>query len=190
MDPTERYTRLLLAARKEYDLSIERKENHWYWRFLGKLMTIITFGRVDFMNDFFTTIGNRIGVAPSWDMLSTAERYEVLLHEVEHMKQYKRAGLGNIWVGLVIAGFAYLFLPFPIGLAWCRAKMEMGGYAQSIRAYIQLYGVPAALLEKQRIVNQFTSVNYLFMWPFRGYMERWYDETVKRIAKEEGETVP
>jgi hypothetical protein len=64
--------------------------------------------------------------------------------------------------------------------------MEMGGYAQSIRAIIQLRGVNAARANKERIVSQFTSVNYLFMWPFKDYMNSWFDDTVERIAAEEG----
>jgi hypothetical protein len=190
MDHTERYERLLAQAQKEFGLVIEEKADHWYWRVLGALLTLVTFGKVDFMNSFFTTIGNKIGTTPSWDRLYDGEKYEILLHELEHVKQYKAAGFGNVWFGFVVASIGYLFLPFPIGLAWCRASMEMAGYTQTIRALIQLYGVQVALLEKSRIVSQFTSVNYLFMWPFKGYVERWFDETVKKVAAEEGEVMP
>lgn len=185
----ELYTEVMQAAEK-YGIVIEHKAEKWYWRVIGKLLHLITFGNVDFMNSFFTTFGNHIGTAVPWDTLSYAERYEVLLHELEHVKQYKKAGLGNVWVGFVLVGFAYLFLPLPIGLAWCRAKIEMEGYAQSIRALVRLYGVRVARSQKGRIVEQFTSINYLFMWPFRGYMDAWFDSTLRNIAEEEGELYP
>jgi hypothetical protein len=186
MTAKERYDSLVAHATETYGLVLEPKAYRWYWVALGKLMSIITLGKVDFMNSFFTTIFNRIGVTPSWESLSYEDKYEVLLHEVEHMKQYTWAGFGNIWLGQVIAGFGYLLFPLPIGLAWIRARMEMGGYAQSIRAIIQLRGVNAARANKERIVSQFTSVNYLFMWPFKDYMNSWFDDTVERIAAEEG----
>jgi len=185
-DPTELYDDLVKDATEKYGLVIEKKTTKWYWRVAGFLVTLLTFGKVDFMNHFYSTFGNRVGVTPSWDNIYTGAKYEMLLHEVEHMKQYKAAGFGNIWLGFFVAGFGYLFLPLPIGLSWVRAKMEMGGYAQSIRAIIQVYGVNAARADKVRIVHHFTSINYLFMWPFKKYMNKWVDDTIERIAAEEG----
>ena len=186
----ELYEELMQVATQEYGVVIEHKVDKWYWRAIGKLLHVITFGNVDFMNSFFTTFGNRIGTAVPWDALSSAEKYEVLLHELEHIKQYRSAGFGNVWVGFVLVSFAYLFLPLPIGLAWCRAKIEMGGYAQTIRALVRLYGARVAMSEKARIVEQFTSANYLFMWPFKRYMDKWYDSTLRKILEEEGEVFP
>lgn len=186
MTPMERYNSLVAEATEKYGLVLENKADRWYWIFLGKILTVATFGKVDFMNSFFSTLFNRIGVTPAWATMSYGAKYEILLHEVEHIKQYKQAGLGNIWLGQVIAGIGYLLLPLPIGLAWVRTKMEMAGYAQSIRAIIQLYGVNAARADKERIVSQFTSINYFYMWPFKSYIENWFDDTVERIAAEEG----
>lgn len=185
-DASELYEDLVKEATEKYGLVLEKKSAKWYWKVTGILVAIITFGKVDFMGHFFSTFVNRVGVPASWDNMYVGAKYEILLHEVEHMKQYKRAGFGNIWLGFIIAGFGYLFLPLPLGLAWVRTKMEMGGYAQSIRAVIQVYGVNAARADKARIVGHFTSITYFFMWPFKGYMNKWYDETVERIAAEEG----
>lgn len=186
MTPMQRYDSLVAEATEKYGLVLENKSDRWYWVFLGKLLHVATFGKVDFMNSFFSTLFNRIGVTPSWTNMTYGEKYEILLHEVEHIKQYKRAGFGNIWLGQIIAGIGYLLLPLPIGLALVRTKMEMDGYAQSLRAIIQLYGVNAARADKERIVRQFTSINYFYMFPFKGYMEDWFDDTVERIAAEEG----
>lgn len=180
------YSELLAAASKEYGLVIENKADRWYWRLAGYFLTVITFGNLDFANRFFSTFGNRIGVTPSWEGLHAKERYIVLLHEVEHMKQYKAAGFGSVWLGFVIAGIGYLLLPLPIGVAWIRTKMEMAAYTQTVRALIRVYGVNVARSEKARIVGHFTSWSYLFMWPFKRYVEAWYDDMLERVAAEEG----
>jgi hypothetical protein len=182
----ELYEELLLSAGNEFGLVIEPKTSKWYWRVAGYVLTVLTFGNLDFANRFFTTFGNRIGVTPSWDSMAVEERYIMLLHEVEHMKQYKKAGFGNVWLGFVIAGIGYLLLPLPIGLAWIRTRMEMAAYTQTVRAIIRVYGVNTARNEKTRVVSYFTSWSYLFMWPFKRYLESWYDDMLERVAAEEG----
>jgi hypothetical protein len=63
--------------------------------------------------------------------------------------------------------------------------MEWEAYEQSIRAIIQLEGVDAARGAKSWFISQFTSANYLFMWPFPKTVGKWYDDAVTRIAAEE-----
>lgn len=186
MSPEARYEFLMADACSTYGLSVEPKTSKWYWRTVGTLLTVLSFGNLDFMGKFNTTFGNRIGVTPNWDRLTVGQKYVTLLHEVEHMKQYKTAGMGNIWLGFIICSVGYLLVPFPIGIAYVRARMEMGGYAQTIRAIIQLYGVDAAKRQKWFILSQFYGINYFFMWPFKKYMENWFDKTLARIVVEEG----
>lgn len=186
MTPQERYDALYRNAVSAYGLVLEKKADKWYWKAVGALLGAISFGKIDFMNSFFTTFANRIGVSPSWDEMTVEEKYVMLLHETEHMRQYTVAGFGSIWLGFVLSGIGYLLLPFPVGLAYVRAYMEMQGYAQTIRGTVQMYGKATAEAQKDFIVRQFTSWNYLFMWPFPDYMNRWYENTLARILKEEG----
>lgn len=186
MTAQERYDFLYRHAVSAYGLVIEPKKDRWYWRAIGRLLTVISFGNIDFMNSFFTTFGNIIGVSPSWDSMAVEEKYVLLLHETEHMRQYTAAGFGNIWLGWIISGIGYLLLPLPVGLSWVRAYMEMKGYEQTIRGVAQVYGKDTAANQKEYIVNQFVSWNYMFMWPFKDYMNRWFDTTLARVLKEEG----
>lgn len=185
--PEERYKALLETANTQYGLVVEDKTTRWYWRWIGKLLTLLSLGNLDFMGSFNTTLGNRVGTVPGWESQSAGYKYYTLLHEVEHMRQYKAAGFGNLWLGFVISGFAYIFLPFPVGVAYVRARMEMGGYAQSIRAVVQLAGPTAAASMKPLIVNHFMGIDYFFMWPFRQYMNTWFDNTLAAIVAEEDE---
>jgi len=36
---------------------------------------------------------------------------------------------------------------------------------------------------RDRIISRFTGPSYLWMWPFRETLERWYDEAVEDIAQ-------
>lgn len=185
MDPTERYNMVLKSLLDE-GVTIEPKASKWYWRALSSVLFVLTFGKSRFMESATTTIGNVIGTPTMWDKYADAEKYETLLHEAVHIRQYKKFGLGNAWVGIIPVGFAYLFLPFPVGIAYCRAKLEQEGYEESIRAIIQTAGLTAALESKTFFVSQFTSANYLWMWPFKTNVEKWFDDAVRRIAVEEG----
>ncbi|NJL53697.1 hypothetical protein HC928_00230 [bacterium] len=180
------YMELVTKAWREHGVLIEQKSSRWYWRFLGFLLRIVSFGKIDFMNDFQTVIGNRIGVTPSWKHFDYAMKYATLLHELEHIKEYKKFGFGNVWVGVVVFGFLYLFFPLPVGLAWFRARAEKAGYEQSLRAYMRTHGYDAAAQAKDHVIKQFTSANYLWMWPFPKQLSKWFDSALVRIAEEEG----
>lgn len=184
VDADARYARLLsnLAAT---GVIVEPKAGKWYWKVLGTLLTIVTFGKVDFWTFITTTVGNRIGTPTAWDSYPVSVKYEILMHESVHIRQYQRFGFGNAWVGLVPVGFAYLFLPFPIGFAWCRAKLEQEAYEASIRTIVKFVGPDAALVSKEYFVSQFTSPTYLWMWPFKSSVEKWFDNAVSRIILEE-----
>jgi hypothetical protein len=76
-----------------------------------------------------------------------------------------------------------LFLPLPIGLAWFRARFEREAYAESIRAAAEVWGrdYPARSEYREHIVQQFVGSAYGWMWPFRGQIERWYDEVLASL---------
>jgi hypothetical protein len=78
----------------------------------------------------------------------------------------------------------YLLLPLPLGLAWCRARFEMQGYAETIRASVEVYGAAHVQrpLFREHVVRQFLSGAYGWMWPFRRSVERWYDRVAAEAA--------
>ena len=185
MEASERYN-ILLKSLTDSGVVIEPKASKWYWKVLAGVLWVISFGQIKFLDTSTTTIGTIIGTPSTWHTYTDAEKYETLLHEQVHIAQYKRFGFGNAWVGIIPVGFAYLFLPFPVGLAYCRAKLEQEGYEESIRAIMQLRGLNAVLQSKTFFISQFTSANYLWMWPFASNVEKWFNAAVKRIAIEEG----
>jgi hypothetical protein len=151
------------------------KSESFFMRLIGFLLKVLTFGKMNsFMDSFTTTIGFTVYTPAKWETYSPMSQAVTLRHERVHMRQQKK-------YSRIVFGFLYLFVVLPIGLAWYRAKFEMEAYEESLRAY-QEYGAditgPAL---RESIVGHFTTAQYAWMWPFRGHVERWYDETVTKV---------
>lgn len=120
-----------------YGTKIEIKDG-WFWKLLGFLVKVFTFGSNKlFMTNYITTIGNRIAMPVSiWDMRNTdpVSFYQVLCHELTHVKQFHDYGLGNVWLGAIVQSFLYLLLPLPMGFAYFRYKFESEAYVEGFKA--------------------------------------------------------
>ncbi len=166
-----RYQALLDEIRAEIPgFRIVRKDRSRFQRLLAAALRLVTFGaQSSYLSRYQTTLGRTVYVTPDWDDLPAEQRYVTLRHERVHLRQFRRYGL------LAMAVF-YLLLPLPLGLAWCRARLEWQAYRESIAAAAELFG--RAHVEEARfrdaILGQFTSGAYGWMWPFRRQLERWY----------------
>jgi hypothetical protein len=78
---------------------------------------------VEFMTDYATTIGPIQAYPSDWTAFMVEE---IGIHESQHTRQCRWFGLGiSPWIGLIPMALAYLLLPLPIGLAWCRYRLEL-----------------------------------------------------------------
>lgn len=120
-------------------LQMEPKRARWYWRVLHWLLLIVTFGGNRTFNDkYTTTIGMLIGWSTTqWERITERSVgwedriWSTLQHEREHLRQFKKFGL---FVMLIL----YVFVFFPIGLAWFRAKFERAGYLRTLQCWYVL----------------------------------------------------
>jgi hypothetical protein len=87
--------------------------------------------------------------------------------------------MGDVWMGAV-----YLLWVFPLGLAWGRARIEWEAYEETIRATAETEGLSAAAALREEIVRRFVGPDYGWMWPFRGQVERWFDDALATVAAE------
>ena len=80
----------------------------------------------------------------------------------------------------------------PLGLAYGRARIEWEAYTETLRAVRDLRGEEALRSSalKSRIVSQFTSAAYGWMWPFKAQVEAWYDAAVRQIEAEGADRTP
>jgi hypothetical protein len=147
-------------------------------RGLDALVQIVTLGQQDkFLENYTTTLGTTVYVAEAWDKLSDAGKAIVLLHEREHMRQRRDLG-GPLYT------FLWLIPVLPVGLALGRARLEWGGYKQTLRATAELKGPEAVCdpLFRSKIVQQFTGPSYGWMWPFKSQVEGWFDDELRRMG--------
>jgi hypothetical protein len=123
----------------------------------------------DFMTAY-TTVLVSVVYMPA-ELIGTDAGYRVLRHERVHMRDCWRSGV----VPFVLS-YALLL---PAGLT-LRAVWEMRGYAETMRAELELAGViDDALLA--HIERQFCSSAYLYMCPFPGLVRRWVRRTRDRV---------
>jgi hypothetical protein len=158
---------------------IIRKDLAWTQRAIDRLLRLVTLGaQSSYLSSYHTTLGQRVYVTPDWEELPDECRYVTLRHEREHLRQFRRF----TFVGMAVL---YLLLPLPLGLAWCRARFEMQGYAETIRASAEVYGVAHVQrpVFREHVVRQFLSGAYGWMWPFRRSVERWYDRVAAEAAQ-------
>lgn len=147
----------------------------WFWNCLHYIVMIITFGgNKSFKTRFVTTIGPMIGVPNHWvGTPSTTRRTATIRHELVHVGQFKKCGLGNAWLGLPIMFLIYVMLPFPMGIAWGRWVLERRAYLENLRIMKERYGVYAAEVEASRIVDMLTGGGYGWtLIPF-GFVKRY-----------------
>jgi len=171
------YESLLQSVKKEFpDFEIIKKEDSSLMKAIDVFLRVITFGKMkSFMNDFITTLGNKVYVPSDWDENSPATNSSTIRHERVHMRQNKR-------YGKFLFSFMYVMLPFPTLFAYFRTKFEKEAYEETLRTVHEYYG-PSIFTPglKEKIVSFFVGPEYFWMWYNKKEIEDWYDETVKKI---------
>lgn len=182
--PGSRLDRLCRELKMEFSkLRMQRKANHWYWRLLGWLVLIVTFGsNRTFVERYTTTLPGVVAWSEhKWKLIAEGRDLDrvwtTLMHEREHLRQFR-------WKGPVNMGVAYLLIWFPVGLAWYRAKYERDGYLQTLRCWYLISPRWARSPEaRQWWIERFTSGAYGWMWPFKSQVGRWYDDMLEQLEK-------
>lgn len=164
------------VLQKEFDgsLNITRKDA-WYW--------------FPFKGNYGITLLNTIGLPNNWDKMSPNSKVAMLLHEAQHVRQQLKLGRGNIYLGFLVQMILYLFVPFPVGLAYCRAYLEMEAYKETLRGYYLMSDKNLLVINSASIrsfvLKQFTGSRYFWMWPFKSHLNKWYDRIVQEVILEE-----
>ncbi len=173
----------LEALRREFPgLCVVQKCDDRLSRVIDVALRIVTLGaQRAFMTSYVTTLGRTIYVPQGWDDRAPDDRYITLRHEAVHLRQFRR--FGSVRLALL-----YLLPILPMGLALGRARLEWEAYRETLRATADVYGIGAihdpAIVE--RIVRQFTSGAYGWMWPFPRTVRGWIAEATRAIEREIG----
>lgn len=171
MDHQKMYCDEISSIEKEFSgFKILPKKDSVLCKVLNAILWVLTFGKTEFMTRYHTVLGKTIYTSPNWTETSWLHRWIVVRHEGVHLRQAKRMGLGLFWFGWVIWSLAYLFL---LPSVWTlRSRWEKEAYAETIRCS-QRFEVGVS---RERIIQQFTSAQYFWMWPFRSKVEQWLDQ--------------
>ncbi len=156
---------------------IVQKSDSWFQRVIHVALVAVTLGQMrSYLDGYYTTIGKTLYVTKWWDRCDPDERYITLCHELIHLRQFRR-------YTPPLMSVLYLLIPLPMGLAFFRAKFEKEAYAETLRATQECYGNAAIRGDslRERILGQFTSASYGWMWPFRKHMEQWYDSECSKL---------
>ena len=177
----DRYERLVATLREELPgFRIVRKDQSRLHRAIHRVLVVVTFGQMrDYLDSYQTTIRKTVYVTSDWDEWSSDRRYVTLRHEAVHLRQFRK-------LTLPVMAVLYIFLPLPMGLAYFRARLEQEAYAETIRAAAEVWGqdVPRGAAYRAHIIEQFMGPSYGWMWPFRGSVERWYDQILAGLGDE------
>ncbi|MBE8182529.1 MAG: hypothetical protein HAW61_03270 [Candidatus Portiera sp.] len=151
------------------------------WKHESKLMSLcgkpMGGNKGKFMSIYATTIGNKIYMPKGWwDIVDEQQRLILLRHELIHVKQMAK-------YSVPIFFFLYIFVPFPIGIGYFRAKFEKEGYAETLKAQYEYWGESSitSIECREWIIEQFVGSAYGWMWPFKKSMHKWYDKTIQEI---------
>ena len=173
------YQELLLEIRQEFpEFKIAWKFNSRLMKCIGWFLYIITLGKVTtFHTKYITVIGCTVYVPEAWGSYADATRMIILRHERVHMRQRRR-------YTMPLYTLLYLFAPLPGFCAYFRMCFEKEAYEETLRATVELlqngYEIVKTETYKKKLIEDFVGPAYFWMWPFRTYIERWYDAAVSR----------
>ena len=123
-------------------------------------------------------IGKSIYLSDQWDNFTSESQMGILLHERQHLLQFQK-------YGVFLMAILYLFVFFPVGLAYFRAKFERQGYAQSVLAKVRYHGATKGVYDqcKEMYLRTFTTSFYFWTWPFKKQVLAWFEEDWERATR-------
>lgn len=156
----------LIVKANERGVRIVYKEGLW-WRLLGALCYVFTFGKNKTFMYSITTVGKTIGVPPQWSLWPAQTKLEILTHELVHVDQASRMSLPVFW-------FLYFLFPLPLGLAWFRYSLEREAYLADYSVAIAAGADRRVLIDE--VVETLCGSDYGWAWPFRKSVRAWFDK--------------
>lgn len=124
------------------------------------------FSKIDYKH-YTQCINKTIYLPYDWKNRSRRQQYYTLVHEATHAIQFKK-------YGLFLMSLLYLFIPFPVVFAWFRAKFEREAKRNVFLEKKKLNEPVLHELEMPSYISTFSSSSYLWMWPFKKQLKRWY----------------
>ncbi len=174
---------LIKDARQKYNINIYTKKRYYrFWKFLAVLFKIVTFGKAgDFLKNYTITFGTSIYFPLDWDFKTDAAlSYTILRHELVHVVQYRKLGLGCVPLGVAVFLLLYCLVPIPICFAWFRYRLERSAYLETCKAR-RYIGLP---LNIDYYVDSLSGPRYLWTWVLKKQIKKWFYRKLSTLPKE------
>jgi hypothetical protein len=174
-----RADRFLAEIRGEFpDFEVRLKRDSPLQRAISVALSLVTLGgQRRYLTHYHTVLFGKLYVPDAWSDMGDEARYVLLRHERVHLRQRRR-------MGDLAMGVTYLFLGFPLGLAWGRARIEWEAYVETLRATAEVFGLEAARSLEAEIVGRYVGPDYGWMWPFPKTVRRWFREAIAELDSE------
>jgi len=167
VSPVNKYYNLVAEIEEEFPgFRVIEKEGNRFMLFLYHL-SLMRFWNPHFMTRFITTAFGCVYMPR--DLIGTDIGADVLRHERVHLRQAARWGM--------LFYLSYLLLPLP-AFSPFRAYWEFEAYCESLRCEKERYGVVYSETFNY-FVDLFVGPAYLWMCPFRGYVEKKFLDFLK-----------
>lgn len=163
------------------EFELIQKSKSLLMKSIDLFLKIISFGQmIYFMSKFTTVIGNKVYTSQRWEFLEEKSKLIVLRHERVHMRQRQK-------YGSLLFSFLYLFFPLPFIFSYYRMKFEMEAYVETIKAVLELNENGKELIQskeyKEHFFKYFTNASYVYMWPFKKTLEKWWEKDILSLIK-------
>lgn len=182
LDVPDKFKRIYhKEARLFHTATAYAKDKKWVvlWIVLGFFMRVLSGWKIkENQHMYITTLGNMIFYPAGWrPEIATEHDCAALRHELHHVSQYKKLGLGSVWLGFLVFLFLYLLVFLPTGLSWFRWRFERVAYKAGWDAAkeFNLKWRP----DLHDYINALTGFRYIWTWPFRKQVSRWFYDNCK-----------
>jgi len=145
-------------------LTVSAEKSWW-------LKTVMEFPGFGHLDTYTQTIGFAIYCSSRWSQFSPRKKLSTLRHERKHLEQFRKYTFFGMF-------FLYIFVFFPIGLAWFRAKFEREGYAENCCSRVDYYGSDQDDKDYawEMYKRAFLGWGYFKMWPYERQVRKWFEE--------------
>lgn len=200
-DVASKLSILELTGLRHFNLCIRHKEEVFGWQLLAVIVVILTFGQINLLKQSWTTIGNVVYVPIRTNKEGKILRYGdlpytdycCLSHEMVHVKQFYKWRVKSMKYGRAVGDalliLYYFFVFFPVGLAYGRYKIEREAFLEGLFA-AKAIGLDVPPRMERAIYHCSTSPWYLWMWPFRRSVRRWFEEQFETKTHKKSQLVP
>jgi hypothetical protein len=174
---TKHYDTVSYAAKRFESQAIVVSKDSWVWRVLWVFICVLM-SKEKFLHNYATAIGPFVALPSEWSLLHALE---LLPHECRHVTQFKYAGLGSAWLGMVPMFLAYVLL-LPVLFNPFRFYLERDADRAYWKWLVEQGRREQVMLRANSFALKVASRNYGWCWPKSWAVDSFRKAAVQVVA--------